>query len=126
MGKASVHQTDLEVSAIARGFRTAAACWDAQSETCPSIYPDNLMDVAYTRSCFSHGCRWDWRAAARRSMSWSVWSSHLIRGMQMSIMPSLPTNTEGRFREDTSGSRFRPTKLANSWLNAGYWVKWQW
>jgi len=36
MGKASVRQTDLEVSATARSFRTAPARQDARSEACPS------------------------------------------------------------------------------------------
>jgi len=36
MGKASAQQTDLKVSATARGFRTAAARQDARSEACSS------------------------------------------------------------------------------------------
>jgi len=37
MGKASTHQTDLKVSATARGFRTAPVRQDARSKACPSL-----------------------------------------------------------------------------------------
>jgi len=36
MGKASVHQTELEISTTVSGFCTAPARQEARSEACPS------------------------------------------------------------------------------------------